>query len=391
MLFVGLYAGQGVVGSLVQSGLPVVMRSNGIGLDRIGWLGLLFLPWVLKFLWAPVLDRYGIWSLGHRRSWILLCQALTISALAAAAFLSPTEGLIGVALLLGGVICIAATQDTATDALAVEALAPEKHLLGGTMQVAGGYLGFALGIGLWLPIYQHIGWSAAMLAAAGCVLLGSLPLWLAGNIEGPQRRSAVHATGAPLKASFASPTIRRGLLFIVFYQVGSRIGIAMLGPFFVDAGLSLDTIGLIKGTVGPLVGFAGALASGWLLKFATPRTALQLAALLHAAVYLALAGVAATGVGDPTVLGVLGALEAFSFSLVFVALYTAMMGWCSPIRAGTDFAVLQSADALLAVIASLVAGQIGHSFGHSVNFALAAGLLTIAAFPAMRLLPTISR
>jgi MFS transporter (putative signal transducer) len=387
LLFVGLYAGQGIVGSLVQSALPVVMRAQGVGLDKIGWLSLLFLPWVVKFLWAPLLDRYSAArSLGRRRSWILLCQAVVIACLAVSTFVPPSVNFDLLILLLVVAIFFAATQDTATDAFAVEVLEPERRRLGGSAQVAGGYLGFALGIGLWLPIYQHFGWAPAMGAMVACMILGSLPLWLSGSLDAPVSPAPTNRRSA-LVAAFKDPLIRRGLLFIVIYQIGSRLGVAMLGPYFVDAGLPIETIGYVKGSIGPLVGFTGALTGGWLLKRVSNETAMRLAALMHGGVYIALATAAYLDVRSLPILATLGMLEAFSFSLIFVALYTAMMGWCRSSRVGTDFAILQSADALLAVAASVLAGQIGHNFGHAANFALSAGLLLVAGLFAMRHLP----
>lgn len=386
LLFAGLYAGQGVVGSLVQSALPVVLRDQGVGLDKIGWLGALFLPWVLKFLWAPVLDRYSWPRFGHRRSWILACQSLVILMLVIAAFVPPAVNFTLLAVVLVLAIIAAATQDTATDALAVETLPVDRRSFGGAAQVAGGYLGFVLGIGLWLPIYVQAGWTIATLVAAGCILIGSIPIWTAGSFEAapvaPEKRKDLG-----LIAALKSPLVQRGMLFVLIYQLGSRLGLAMLGPFFVDAGMALDTIGYVKGTAGPLIGFGGALLSGFLLARFETKTALKAAALLHACIYAALAVIAFLDIRNLTLIAVLGAMEAFTFSLIFVALYTAMMGWCSPQRAGTDFSLLQSADALLAVVASIIAGQIGHHFGHGVNFTLAAGILVLAVLLAMRLLP----
>lgn len=381
-----LYTAQGVIGSIVQSALPVVLRDQGVGLDQIGWLGVLFLPWVVKFLWAPLIDRFSWPRLGHRRGWILIAQGGT--SLVALALIglspSPTSTLTGLGVALMIAMILAATQDTATDGLAVTLLNPDQRRLGGAVQIAGGYLGLLAGVGLWLPLYHYAGWSAAMVLTAGLCLLAlvlvafSLP---ADHLPSPA------SAGIGLIAALKRPLIRRGLLFILIYQIGSRQGVAMIGPFLVDAGLGVDQIGLVKGTLGPALGFLGALLGGIWLKRLEPTLALILFALLHAVIYGGLALCVWADWHDPWLIGGLAALEAFGFALIFVALYSAMLGWCHPGRAGTDFALLQSADALLAVLASILAGQIGQHFGHGVNFALSAALLLLAAPLVPRLLP----
>ena len=56
----GLYVAQSVVGGITWTGLPAVMRERGLPLDQLGLLSLIALPWALKFLWSPAIDRYRL-------------------------------------------------------------------------------------------------------------------------------------------------------------------------------------------------------------------------------------------------------------------------------------------------------------------------------------------
>jgi MFS transporter (putative signal transducer) len=315
--------------------------------------------------------------LGRRRSWILACQAGVIAAVLIAGALPPASDLAPLLGVLFVIVLLAATQDIATDALGVEALTGGQRRLGGMAQVCGGYLGLMIGSGLWLPVYAVAGWTAAMLMLAVFIAAGTIPVWLARGVD----RTASVAVDAParLAAAWRNPLLRHGVLFILCYQLGGRLGVAMIGPFLVDTGLSLAEIGWLRGTGGTLVGLLAATLGGMALRSVSSTAALMGFGLLHAATLLGLGVAAASGVHDRMLLAGLCLAESASFALVFVALYTAMMGWCSTAQAGTDFALLQSADAALAVIAGAAAGQISQWFGHAANFTSAALILAVAS------------
>lgn len=386
-IFIGLYAAQGITGSLVQTGLPTALRASGARLDVLGMLALLFLPWALKFLWAPLVDRHWIARLGRRRSWIVPCQLLLVGCFALAAFLPPQAmwwPLLGVLFV---VAVLAATQDTATDALAIETLTgPRRHIAGST-QVGGGYLGFVIATALFLPLYAAAGWSVAMLALAAALLGLSLPMLLAPRaLEAAS--SAEERPRASLKAALTRRPFLRSLVFMLVFQAGARIGIALMGPYLVDAGLPLATIGWLKGIGGAVAGLVGALLGSLLLRRIDARRTLGGVAAVHAMTFAALAAAAVLNVRDPVLLAALVLAEGCAMSVTFVALYTTMMSWCAPDQPATDFALLQSADAVLAIAASMAAGALGHGVGHGANFAVAALLLGIAAIAALHFLPT---
>src|SRR5215208_5583105 len=79
-----LYFAQGLPFGVQAIALPVYLRAAGVSLTSIGLSGLLSAPWLLKPMWAPLVDRYGSERFGRRRSWIAPMQALlALSALGA--------------------------------------------------------------------------------------------------------------------------------------------------------------------------------------------------------------------------------------------------------------------------------------------------------------------
>lgn len=386
-LFAGLYAAQAITGSLVQTGLPTVLRESGTALDKLGLLSLIFLPWACKFLWAPVVDRFGAARLGHRRSWLLASQTLIAISFLAMAWFTPQDHFEALLVLLLAIAFFAATQDIATDALAVEAVDEEHRGLVSGASVFGGYFGFLLGVGAWLPVYAAFGWPVSMIFMAVLVAVMTLPAIIARPAEAIiQKDRSPRRPG--LGAAFASASLRRGLLFLLVYQAGLRLGMSLIGPYLIDAGLDLAQIGWLKGVGGALAGLGAALLASIFLRRLGAR-ALVTAALLNGSVFAALGFCAMFGSVSGQLIGALVLLQAAAAAFSMMALYASMIGWCSPNQAGTDFALLQSVDAILAIGFSIAAGFISQNAGHHVNFAISAALLGIAAMSSTRLLRNI--
>ncbi|MCJ8055319.1 MFS transporter [Shinella curvata] len=380
-LLAGLYAAQSVTGSMVQTALPVVLRDAGMPLDQIGYLAVLFLPWALKFLWAPLIDRFL-----SERTWILLCQAGIILCFLAAIALPPQTHMAALAAVLLVMGVFAATQDVATDSLAVRASDAETRGLASGASTAGAYLGFLIGGGLWLVVYQHAGWAVSMGAMAGFVCLLTIPVFLSGNLAGPRVRTASTTQAIGFRKTIRNRALMYGLIFLVVYQVGLRMGSALTGPYLVDKGIALDTIGLLRGAGGAVAGFIASSLGALFVQAAGITRSIVIAAVLNALLLLALATVEFTGTATPMLaLGILLAqVAAVAFS--FVALYAAMMNWCNPEQTATDFAALQSIDAILAIAASSVAGVLGNAFGYGTLFSASAIFILAAILIAPRTL-----
>src|SRR5690606_21877134 len=179
VLLAALYVAQGLPSGLMAHALPVLLRQHGVDLVQIGLLKLLALPWLLKVLWAPWVDRLGGSPRGHRRGWILPLQALVAGLLMLLAWL-PQERLFGpwLPLLLGLLRLInlaAATQDVATDGLTVRLLPERWRGLGNSLQVGGYKVGMLAGGSGLLLLADRLDWSWLMAALALLVVLLLIP------------------------------------------------------------------------------------------------------------------------------------------------------------------------------------------------------------------------
>lgn len=373
----GLYVGQSIIGGLTFLALPSVLRDRGLPLDEIGLIYLASLPWAVKFLWAPAVERYRLPRSGQSRSRSIVLVTALISALGlcVVSLLGPTSliPLIAVFILIA---FAASTGDIACDGHAVETLSERHHGWGNAAQVGGAYLGSAIGSGLFLILVGRLDWSRASLAMAALLLALALPFILSPAPASPGLRTHQPSLRDALRRS----DMRIGLMLAALYVVAQKWGVAMLGPFLIDTGLDLASLGIVNGLGGMLVGFACALLGGALVRLWSARTVMVLALILQA---FALAGLAAAawrgGVPQPILLGLALTSSSGLMALGFVALYAQFMALSDPRQAGIDFTLLQCMDALVSMAGGVGAGWISQHFGYGACFALAAAFAIIAA------------
>lgn len=190
LLLTALYFAQGLPFGFFVQALPVVLRTRGYDLETIGLTALLALPWALKFLWAPLVDGWGT-----RRGWILAMQASMTALLLSLAALGGGEP--SLLVIMAGVFAtnlLAATQDVATDGLAVRLLPPADRGLANGVQVAAYRLGMILGGGALLALFGALGWSGAFGVMAGLVALTAGPVARWGREPVGE---GISASGAP--------------------------------------------------------------------------------------------------------------------------------------------------------------------------------------------------
>jgi MFS transporter (putative signal transducer) len=379
VVIAGIYVTQSLLGSIMFMGIPAVLRSGGIPLDRIGLTALFMLPWTVKFLWSPWVERFRLPPDGRRRSlaFIIAAQGLIVALLAMLAFVTPAGGL---NLLLAGmalVALIAATLDIACDGFTVEQLRDRIRGWGNVMQVGGGYLGIAFGSGLFLVLIERQGWQTGMLAMAGIALILTLPAVLTREPRGlPASASDPRPS---LRVALARAPIRWGLVLVVLFQTGGRLIQGITGPFLIDQGVDLATLGTVNGSLGIAISLAGVLIAGLAVRRWSVDRLLMAVLLLHALTFLTTLGALLLGDMPLSLYLALALLESAVMAGGFVVLYTAAMNWSSLRQAGVDFTLFQCADAATAAAAGVTAGVLAHHAGYPATFGVALTALIFAA------------
>jgi RhtX/FptX family siderophore transporter len=374
-----LYVSQAIPLGFFIVALPAILRREGLDLERVGLLGVLALPWLLKFMWAPLLDRFGVRRFGHYRSWIVPLQVLSVISVLVVAFVPPAEG-IAVLLAAGAIFMLcSATQDVATDGLAVRNFQAVERGPANGIQVGGYYLGQILGGGVVLVLFGRLGWAPAMIAMA--VFL-ALPLAAVLRFREPDYRlgSTPPRRGVDF-AAMARFVRRPGALtwvaIMLLYRTGDAMALTMVNPMLVDRGLPLEWIGVTLGLAGSLAALAGALAGGYLVERVGHERSLFLFGSVHAAALCAYL-LPAFGVVVPVVLYLVVMTAAFAGGLATASLYTNMMDRSARGTAATDFTLQQSLCAVGPLAGSILSGFSAGGLGYPLHFVLCA-LLALGA------------
>ncbi|WP_373981086.1 muropeptide transporter [Achromobacter sp. JD417] len=340
------------------SGLPLALTSGtlqawatveGVPLQEIGFLTLVGTAYTIKFLWAPLVDRFAPPLLGRRRGWMLVTQVLLAAAILAMGALSPSSALMPLALLAVLVAFLSATQDIAFDAYCTDVLRKEERGAGAAIKVMGYRLAMIVSGGLALIMAdQWIGWGNTYMVMGGLMLLCALATLWAPEPEHVARapRSLREAVAEPLHEFFTRRGALSVLLLIVLYKLGDAFAGALSTTFLIrGAGFTPTEVGTVNKVLGLAATIIGALAGGSLMARWGLYRSLMAFGLLQAVSNLAYWLIAvspknlwlmATGVGIENLCGGLGTAS-------FVGL---LMALCRQRFSATQFALLSALSAV---------------------------------------------
>jgi len=369
----------------VAHSLPVLLRQNGVDLALIGLLKLLALPWLLKVLWAPWIDRIGSRRLGQHRGWILPLQGTVILCLAGLALIAP-QALFGSAfwLLLGMLLLInlaAASQDVATDGLAVRLLPERWRGLGNSLQVGGYKVGMLLsGSGL-LLVADGLGWNLSLALLALHLAALTLPIWrFDERTQLPfQPARAEQAFGPRLllahyRGLLAQPGMLAWLAVVLTFKLGDALGSPMVKPMLVDQGWTNAALGELT-LISSIAGISGAAVGGLLYASLGARRSLLTFGSLQAAGIAAMALLVNAG-GATGLVYLVAVGEQVADGMSTVALFAVMMQKCRSGHEGGDFTLQASAQVLLAGLVGAASGLLAKWFGYQSLF-IGAGVLGV--------------
>ena len=392
-VLVALYVAQGVPSYLMIMTVPAALRAAGMPLQQVGMLSILMLPLVLKFLWAPWVDRLRPLRWGHRRAWVLCTQLVTVACIAALAWLGATAS-IGLIVAIG--MCMAlsiATQDIATDGYATQQLRSDELGRGNAIQAASVAGGVLVGGSLAMWLVEHWGWLPTMgLLALLCLLpLLALPWMAEPELAAAQGQSA--APRASIRRFFARPGVWAVLALAVVYRLTEGMLRSMESSYLLHSGLSLGQVGLIAGTGAAVAGLAGSyMAARWLQRQSRAQVLLGLSALRVLAFVLFLLH-SLHWLGGAVPLAVLAVGLSVQRYMEMVALYALFMATSSRQQPGTDFSILVCAELLSYMLSSMAGGYIAKQLDFAGLFAIAsalAGLCWMATYWLLRSKPVAS-
>ncbi len=375
-----------------SSGLPLLLSSgtlqawltvSAVNTATIGLFALVGLPYTLKFLWAPLLDRYSARWLGRRRSWILIMQLAISLTLAALALTDPKSQLWIFAMLALMLAAFSATQDIAIDAWRTDTLSPPERGFGAALFVMAYRIGMLAAGSFALILAQYFGWPLTYFVMALLMGVGLLATLLAPERDTQSLKplSLTAAVVDPLREFFSRPEAWALIALIVLYKFGDAFASALSTTFLIrGAGFSLAEIGLINNGLGLIITLVGGLFGGvWMLKLGLFRS-LMVFGVLQAVTnlgYALLAVVPHLSVMIPVI-----ALEHFTGGLGTAAFVALLMALCNIRYSATQFALLSAVATLGRVYLGPVAGITVTAMGWPSFFVLT----FVAALPGLWLL-----
>ena len=228
----GLYLAQAIPSYLFVAALPPIMREAGVSRTSIGYMSILLLPLVLKFAWAPWIDRIRPFARAHRAGWVFLTQSGTILCILALIAVGPFDVTKIIAIGFTASLLIS-TQDIATDGYAAKYLPEADRAVGNAIQ--GGSIAFGVVIGgtLGLVLHHHIGWTGMLVTIAAISLL---PLVAAAMMRESDPTPSQMTQRPSIRAFLRRPEARRILWIALTYRASEGLVKAMEGSYLVDAG-----------------------------------------------------------------------------------------------------------------------------------------------------------
>lgn len=360
--FFCLYIAQTIPMSFFSTVIPVMMRQENFSLSAIGLLQLIKLPWILKFLWSPMIDRHAATTADYKR-WIFSSELIYAALIFSVAFLDfHTDFYTIVALIIISFIA-SATQDIATDALAVLAFSRSDKSMANSMQSMGSFGGSMIGGGLLLLLYKQIGWNSLLPCLALFVGIALLPLLFNKGLKIEPKAPEARAKKADVFYFFTQKGIWRQIGFLFLYYSGLIGTLAMLKPFLVDLGYDMKEIGVMSGVAGTSVGFVASYAGGCIVR----RIGRWRARILFAC-FVLLATLYFLGLSyvEPTTALLYGGIFLLwgSYGMATIVVYTTAMDRVRPGREGTDFTIQTVITHLAGMLIAILSGKIADHTGY---------------------------
>ena len=338
------------------SGLPLALTSGtlqawltveGVDLKTIGIFTLVGLPYTLKFLWAPVMDRIVPPWLGRRRGWMVITQLCVAIGLVLMAVTNPKlhPGWLAAYAVL--VAFLSASLDIVFDAYRTDTLYPQERGLGAAVWVNGYRIALLVAVSGALVLADSIGWQATYFTMAALMLAGVVTIFFSPepSVVAAAPKSLKEAVSAPLAEFFSRSHALGFLAVIILYKLGDAFASALQTAFLIGGlGFSATEVGAVKG-LGIFATLLGAFVGGLLMTKSGLVRSLLIFGVLQAVSNLGFVVLALMGkdAGALTAAVVIENVTGGMGTAAFVAL---VMSLCDARYTATQFALLSSLEAL---------------------------------------------
>ncbi|NLI81574.1 MAG: AmpG family muropeptide MFS transporter [Deltaproteobacteria bacterium] len=384
LCLLGLGFSSGLPLPLTSSTLQAWMTTEKVDLRLIGIFGLVGLPYTVKVLWAPVLDRFALPLLGRRRGWIALLQILLGGVVLALGFSAPGRLPWLAASLALAVAFLSASQDIVIDAYRADVLKRDELGAGAATTVIGYRVALLTSGAMALVLSDHVPWRMVYAFMAGIMIVN-----VSFTLVSPEPRERVvppanlrDAVWQPLVVYFQKRGAVEMLLFIMVYKLGDAVAGAMTTPFLLELGFSRTDVGMVNKGFGLFSTLLGTLAGGAFIAKVGINRSLWVFAFLQALSNLTFTILALAGRSYPTMVAAVG-IENVCGGMGTAAFLAFMMSLCDKRFTATQYALLTSIMAVTRVLAGVPTGFMVSAMGWPAFYTAT----VLGAVPGILLLP----
>lgn len=369
------------------SGLPLALTGatlqawfteEGMSLATIGLVTLFGLPYILKFLWSPIMDRYAFLRFGKRKGWILASQLACLIMIFLLGQLQPAQELNLVIICAFLIAFFSASQDIAITAYQVDILQESERGLGAAYYVFTYRVALLISGGLALVLAGIWGWKLTYELMAIMMLMGTLLTCLLPKVnECTPVPGGLYATVyASVKDILTRPDIGLIVAFIILYKLGDALALSLFISFLLKGlGFTLVEVGLVYKIVSFVAMVAGGFVGGVCLTRLPILKALLLFGFLQGLSNLSFALLAFVGKSF-SLMAISVFIENFCSGLSTAALFAFLMSLCNHRFSASQFAFLSTLASLGRVLVGPVASYLVVQLGWQ-NFFILSFLLTL--------------
>ena len=370
-----LGAASGFPNQLTESALQAWLKDLGATNTTIGALSYVALPYLLKPLWAPLIDRYPLPLLGRRRGWILAMQVGLGAGIAVLGFQNPSVSLAGLTVCATAIVICSATQDIAIDAWRTDVALPSERGPAAAATNLGYRTASYLALAVALIVADHFGWRSAFLILAVAMLL-----FCAATVRAPSSENRYHprtlaeSVLEPLRELLGTPSALTFIALVLLFKIGDAFANKLFTPFMMDVGFSKTEIGVIIKALFTASSLVGSVLGGVLMvRLGLLRSMLGFG-VLQALSNLLYCVLALTGRSYP-VMALAVVVEHVAAAMGSIALVALIMALCDRRYSAFQYALLSAVATLprysLGYPAGWVADHGGWFVYYVTSFALA--------------------
>jgi MFS transporter, PAT family, beta-lactamase induction signal transducer AmpG len=341
-----LGAASGFPNQITESALQAWLKDAGATNITIGVMSYVALPYLLKFLWAPFIDRYPLPLLGRRRGWMFVMQVALAATIALFALQNPAVSLTPITACAVAIVFFSATQDIAIDAWRTDISLPSERGLAAAATNLGYRTAAWLASACALIVADHFGWRPAFLILAAVMVTFCVASALAPEPPGPhQPRSLRESVTEPLRELLGTPSALTLLAVVLLFKVGDAFANKLFTPFMMDVGFSKTEIGIIVKALFTASSLLGAVLGGVLMVRLGLLRSMLAFGVLQAATNLLYCALALAGKSWPIMVAAV-TIEHVAAAMGGIALVALIMALCDVRYSAFQYALL-SALALL--------------------------------------------